>query len=90
MSTQTMKRVQFNDAHNKTYETYSHNEYDRYPIDSVLYQYGYRRISQQEWEDIFVELNHYKCTEMVVHKNSTHMIRLHTKDTEKAQEEAPQ
>lgn len=71
------KRVGFDDAQNKTYETYSREEYDRFPIDSVLYLYGYRRISQHEWNSIFIELNHYKCTEMIVHKSSLHNLRLH-------------
>ena len=64
-----MKKVHFN-FQNIVYETYSIDEYDRLPIDSVFYLYGYAKISHKEWKNIFIELNHYKCTEMIVHKNS--------------------
>lgn len=71
------KRVEFNDCQNTVYETYSREEYDRLPIDSVLYLYGYTRVSENEWNNIFIELNHYKCTEMIVHKKSVQNTKLH-------------
>lgn len=74
------KRVVINEFQNKMYVTYSGHEYDRLQIDSVLYLYGYKKISQQEWDSIFIELNDYKCTEMIVHKSSIQNLLIHKKD----------
>jgi len=52
------------------YETYSTQEYDRYMIDSILYQRSFNRISDNEWCDILNELLNYKRNEMIVHINT--------------------
>lgn len=72
------KRVEFDESQNKTYETYSMDEYDRLPIDSILYLYGYNKVTQQEWIAVHVELNKFKSTEMIVHKSSIQNLRLHS------------
>jgi hypothetical protein len=71
------KEHRINESKNKICETYSKDEYDRTPIDSVLYMYGLKRVSRQEFTNIFMELNKYKCTEMIVHVNSIQHIQLH-------------
>jgi len=65
-----MKRVEFNLNNNKEYSTYSIDEYDRMSIDSAIYQKSYKKISENEWRLIFVKLDMYKKTEMIVHKDS--------------------
>lgn len=72
-----IKRVSFNESSNKTHITYSKEEYDRFQIDSILYRYSYQKINQNEWKSVFEELNHYKCTEMIVHRDSIGNLRLH-------------
>jgi hypothetical protein len=61
-----MKRVEFNLNNNKEYSTYSIDEYDRMSIDSAIYQKSYKKISENEWRLIFVKLDMYKKTEMIV------------------------
>jgi hypothetical protein len=63
------KNVSFN-LNNTTFSTYSHKDYDRFQIDSVLYRKGYNRISEEEWRSIFINLDLYKLYEMRVHKDS--------------------
>lgn len=77
MCTKIHKRVDFDCSRNKTYVTYSKDEYDRLPIDSILYLYGYKRVSVEEWNNVFIEVNEYKCNEMIVHKSSIKYTRLH-------------
>lgn len=72
-----MKVVKFNLDNNKIYNTYSINEYDRSPIDYVLYYKYYNKISHENWNKILVELNLYKSKEMVVHKSSICNTKLH-------------
>lgn len=72
-----MKRVHFDLSDNKIYETYSHSEYSRNPIDYVLYRKSYNRISDSQWRELLISLNTYKITEMVVHKDSLCNVRLH-------------
>lgn len=72
-----VKRVTFKESSNITYITYSKEEYDRFQIDSILYLYLYQKISNHEWKSVFEELNHYKCTEMIVHRDSIGNLRLH-------------
>lgn len=60
------KKVKFDD-NIITYVTYSSIEYDRYCIDSILYQRCYKRISDQEWQDMLNDLFHYKTYDMIVH-----------------------
>lgn len=70
------KRVTFQLDKNQIHITYSSEEYDRHVIDSILYMRGYRKISDEEWSNIFVELNNYKTTQMKVHKDSIQNIKL--------------
>jgi hypothetical protein len=65
-----MKNVQFDLSSNKIYYTYSQNEYDRFPIDSILFKKCYNKITQEEWERDQRELLQYKRFEMVLHKDS--------------------
>ena len=51
--------------------TYASDEYDRFPIDSILYQKMYLRITDIEWDDMIKELINYKKHEMVVHIDNT-------------------
>lgn len=71
-----MKRVIINEEYNKEYTTYTNKEYDRCTIDSILYQKCYQRVSSEEWINIFIILNNYKCTEMEIHKDSINNISL--------------
>lgn len=71
-----MKKVNINEENNKEYITYTNKEYDRCTIDSILYQKCYQRVSSEEWINIFIILNNYKCTEMEIHKDSINNISL--------------
>ena len=64
------KNVQFDMSKNIVYITYSRQEYDRTCIDHVLYRRAYRRISDEEMNAIYVNLDLYKLYEMPVHKSS--------------------
>lgn len=64
------KNVQFDLNKTMIYPTYSRNEYDRSCIDHVLYRRAYRRISDEEMNAIYVNLDLYKLYEMPVHKSS--------------------
>lgn len=72
-----MKRVYFDLDRNQTFEVYSITEYDRIPIDSCLYLRCYRKISDEDWRNVFIKLNYYKTNEMIVHEDSVCNIRLH-------------
>ena len=63
------KKVCFNDDI-VIFETYSKDDYDRYMIDSILYQRSFNRISDDEWCTILNELINYKKNEMIVHINT--------------------
>jgi hypothetical protein len=71
-----MKQVTFNLEHNKIYKTYG-KEYDRIPIDSILYLRCYKRVSDEEWNNLLLNLNRFKMTEMTLHRNSLCSMRLH-------------
>lgn len=71
------KIVSFNLDKNRIYNTYSILEYDRIPIDSILYLRCYKKISDYEWFKIFENLNYFKTREMIVHKESVENIKLH-------------
>lgn len=73
------KSVNFNLSNNQVYITYSREEYDRSCIDHVLYRRAYRRISDDEMQSIYVNLDLYKLYEMPVHKNSLHNNTYHIK-----------
>lgn len=70
------KKVTFNLEKNKIYQTYSSIEYDRHQIDSTLYLFSLKRISQNEWFDMMHELNKYKTNEMQVHIDSIHNTKI--------------
>lgn len=70
------KNVTFND-YPEIVDTYSKNEYDRSPIDSIIYLRTLQRINIKEWKIIFSELNKYKLQEMPVHKDSIQNIKIH-------------
>lgn len=64
-----MKKVSFS---NKivVLPTYSSKEYNRYQIDSILYQKSINRITLEEWNKIHATLNMYKMFDMVIHPQS--------------------
>jgi hypothetical protein len=64
------KNVNFDLGNNIVYITYSRQEYDRSSIDHVLYRRAYRRISNEEMNAIYINLDLYKLYEMPVHKSS--------------------
>lgn len=64
-----VKRVSFNNII-ETKITYSSDEYDRYPIDSILYRKAYGRVSNDEFNYCLLMLDLYKIYEMVVHSDS--------------------
>lgn len=64
------KNVNFDLGNNIVYITYSRQEYDRSSIDHVLYRRAYRRISDEEMNAIYINLDLYKLYEMPVHKSS--------------------
>lgn len=68
--TKQLKKVTFNLGDNKIYTTYSYKEYDRYPIDSILFKKCYNRISPEEWMKDQSDLLKYKLTEMIIHKEN--------------------
>ena len=59
--------------------TYSKDEYDRHSIDHVLYRRSYQRVSDQEWNSLYVILDIYKLYEMKVHKDAYKNNQYHTK-----------
>lgn len=61
-----MKKVSFNELNNKMYTTYSGDEYDRYPIYSLMYKMHYARnnVNMKNIRDI---LYMYKNIEMPLH-----------------------
>lgn len=65
-----MKRVLFNLDKNQIFQTYTRKEYDRYPIDSILYQRSLNRISNTQWDNIYNTLDLFKLYQMPVHKDS--------------------
>jgi hypothetical protein len=74
-----MKKVLFNLDNNKIYNTYSRMEYDRYQIDSILFRRGYKRVSDQEWNNVYTLLDIYKLYDMTVHKDSLQNNLYYTK-----------
>ncbi len=72
-----MKSVQFNLDNTIFYDAYSNEEYDRYPIDSILYLKCYNKVSDFDWIEMLENLNLFKICEMIVHKNSLNNTRIH-------------
>jgi hypothetical protein len=64
----TTKSVKFNDITTIEY-TYSKAEYDRFPIDSVIYRKGYNEIPEFQWRKIITNLHDFKH-KMPVHIDS--------------------
>lgn len=63
------KAVRFSDTF-IIYPTYSNDEYPRNSIDSIIYRKSYNKVSESEWNIIFITLDLYKIYEMIVHKDS--------------------
>lgn len=72
------KKVTFSD-NNEIYTTYSADEYLRFQIDSILYKKSYNRVSNDEWNTIFLNLDLYKLYEMPVHSDSIQNNSYNTK-----------
>uniref|UniRef100_A0A6C0E1Z0 Uncharacterized protein n=1 Tax=viral metagenome TaxID=1070528 RepID=A0A6C0E1Z0_9ZZZZ len=69
-------KVSFN-QYVEVFTTYSAYEYDRSPIDSVLYKKCLKRIPEWQWMNIFITLNDFKSNTMPVHKDSLNNTLLH-------------
>lgn len=74
-----MLHVSFNLDINQVYITYSNEEYDRTSIDHVLYRKSYNRISLDEMNAIYVNLDLFKLYEMDVHEMSLGNNQYHIK-----------
>lgn len=75
-----MKQVSFNFDKNEIHETYSSEEYSRFPIDSILYRKSYCLVSDEEWNNVYITLDIYKLYEMKTHKDSIQNNLYHAKD----------
>jgi hypothetical protein len=64
------KNVKFNLEENEIYYTYTLNDYNRQPIDSLYNKLLTNRIPNDKLRNIFDKLNKYKLQEMIVHKKS--------------------
>ena len=62
------------------YITYSKDEYLRDSIDHILYRRSYQKVSDQEWNNMYIMLDIYKLYEMSVHKDSFKNNLYHTKN----------
>ena len=56
---------------------YSHNEYDRHQIDSLMYLKSFGQITHYQWIKALVEVNIYKQIEMSVHINSVNNTKFY-------------
>lgn len=79
MYSKIQKKVSFN-LNFKTHVTYSRDEYDRSSIDHVLYRRSYNKISDDEMNAIYVNLDLYKIYSMPVHIDSLCNNNYHTKN----------
>lgn len=70
------KHVNFDLNKNTIHYTYSKQEYDRFQIDSSLYLYSYKKISDIDWIKLKIDLYIYKKNEMLVHIDSIHNTNL--------------
>ena len=73
-----IKKVTFADS-NKIFTTFSSDEYDRSCIDYVLYRRSYNRVSDEEWNNMYITLDLYKLYDMKTHKDSFHNNLYHAK-----------
>lgn len=69
------KRITFSETV-LIYTTYSPDEYDRHTIDSILYKKCFKRISNEEWNNVLKNLNNFKIEDMIVHKSSLFNTKL--------------
>ena len=58
-------------------DTYATEEYSRKTIDYALKKFKNGKITKDQWNKIFDELNKYKNEEMVSHADSLTNIRFH-------------
>jgi hypothetical protein len=72
-----IKNVKFDLDRNNIYITYSSEDYDRTTIDCILKMKLYGKVTIQDWDQIWIDMNRYKTTEMINHKNSINNIKLH-------------
>jgi hypothetical protein len=72
-----MKSVTFDFSKNTLHETYHNDDYDRGAYMLTLWQRCRKEITDEQWRDMFVELNNYKMTEMTVHINSIDYTKIH-------------
>ena len=64
-----VKTVKFSDNDTVEY-TYSKSEYDRFPIDSLIYRKGYNEVPESHWRKIITNLALFKQRMMTVHIDS--------------------
>ncbi len=70
-----MKKVNFNE--NITYyKTYSCDEYDRTPVDSLLTKFLKKEIMFEEYVQAIKKLNSFKISEMLIHIDSIPNFKL--------------
>lgn len=72
-----VKTVTFDLTRNTIHETFSKDDYDRSIISCILYLKTCKRVSNEEWSQLWMDLNDYKCNEMVVDKASIYNTKLH-------------
>lgn len=77
------KQVKFDMNKNEEHITWSSEDYDRTPIDSVLYRKCLGRVSPEEWENVFKDLDAYKATEMNVSVHVNLPVQLRVEKVEK-------
>jgi hypothetical protein len=70
------KKVNFNLSKNTYHTTYSSSEYNRSQIDSTIYLYCYKRITDKEMNTIINDLNIFKSKEMIIHIDSIQNTKL--------------
>ena len=72
-----MKHVTFNLELNTISDTYSQEEYDRFPNSCLLLKRRTNQLSDNEWNSELEKINIFKTREMVVHKMSICNTKLH-------------
>jgi hypothetical protein len=72
-----MKRVSFDFYNTTLHETHHDDDYDRSADMWTLWKRSRNEITDKQWRDIFIELNQYKMSEMVVHIESVQYTKIH-------------
>lgn len=72
----SQKKVTFSDTV-EVFETYGPLEYDRSMIDSVFYKKCLRRVPDEKWKGILLQLNFFKANYMMIHKSNINSIVFH-------------